>query len=120
MNTYFITGTDTDCGKTYVTCQLLDYFKKQKRQPLALKPIVSGCLEVNGELQSEDLFNLQKHNSNPSFLINGWKFPLPIAPHLAAKAMNMQLKATEIANFCLNRRFASFDPLLIEGAGGLM
>lgn len=120
MNTYFITGTDTDCGKTYVTCRLLDYFKAQQRPALALKPVASGCCERNGRLENEDVLNLQGHNSDPSSPINGWQFAPPISPHLAAKAVNQRLSAAEIAAFCLGEQFASFNPLFIEGAGGLM
>lgn len=116
----FITGTDTDCGKTYVTCQLLDYFKAQQRPALALKPVASGCIESNGQLQSEDVEKLQKHNCDSSLSINGWKFAPPISPHLAAKAVDTRLSAVDIANFCFDEQFLDFDPLLIEGAGGLM
>jgi dethiobiotin synthetase len=120
MTSYFITGTDTDCGKTYVTCQLLDYFKAQKKRALALKPVASGCSEYKGQMQSEDVLNLQKHNCDSSYSINNWLFVPPISPHLAAKAMNVRLSASEIATFCFNEQFSNFDPLLIEGAGGLM
>jgi dethiobiotin synthetase len=116
----FITGTDTDCGKTYVTCQLLDYFKAQQRKALALKPVASGCSLINGTLENEDVLNLQRHNSDPSLAINSWQFEPPISPHLAAKAANCRLTAADIASFCLSQQFAAFDPLLIEGAGGLM
>lgn len=118
MNTYFITGTDTDCGKTYVTCQLIEYFKKQKKRVLAIKPVASGCIERNGLLHSEDVLNLQKHNCETTHSISGWQFAPPISPHLAAKAANIRLSASDIASFC--SKFSNFDPLLIEGAGGLM
>jgi dethiobiotin synthetase len=120
MTTYFITGTDTDCGKTYVSCQLLDYFKRKNRQALALKPVASGCLKTKGQLQSEDVLNLQKYNSDPSCKINQWQFAPPVSPHIAAKDSAIHLSVAEIAAFCSNKRFAKYDPLLIEGAGGLM
>lgn len=120
MNKYFITGTDTDCGKTYVTCQMLDYFRSKNKKALALKPIASGCKENQGILENEDVLNLQRHNSDSSYAINGWKFAPPISPHLAAKANNISLTAAEIAAFCSQKQFANFDPLFIEGAGGLM
>lgn len=120
MKIYFITGTDTDCGKTYITCQLLDYFKQRKKKALALKPIASGCYEKNGLLQSDDVIHLQKHNVNPRFKINAWQFAPPISPHIAAKQVNSRLTLQEIADFCLDKQFFQVDYLLIEGAGGLM
>ena len=41
MKSYFIVGTDTDCGKTYATCELTNYIKAQKKAVCAVKPVVS-------------------------------------------------------------------------------
>ncbi len=120
MKTYFITGTDTDCGKTYVTCQLLDYLHQRQQKALAIKPVASGCLLQNGELQSDDVLRLQKHNLNKTSVISGWQFASPISPHLAAKETKTILCAKEIAKFCLQKPFSNYDYLLIEGAGGLL
>lgn len=120
MSTYFITGTDTDCGKTYVSCQLLDYFRSKSKQPLALKPVASGCSQLNGQLESEDVNQLEKFNCERRFSINGWQFAPAISPHLAAKEAKVGLSAEGIATFCFQSQFKVYDPLLIEGAGGLM
>jgi dethiobiotin synthetase len=120
MKIYFITGTDTDSGKTYISCQLLDYFKQQNKRALALKPVASGCHEKDGLLQSEDVLNLQKHNLDPSLKINGWQFAPAISPHIAAKQVNCRLSLQDIADFCFDEQFSQVDYLLIEGAGGLM
>lgn len=120
MKRYFITGTDTDCGKTYVTCQLLSYFNNQEKKALALKPVASGCQEKNGQLLSEDVLRLQKYNKNSHYSISGWQFAPPISPHLAAKEINCKLSVDKIAKFCLDKQFNELDYLLIEGAGGLL
>ena len=120
MKRYFITGTDTDCGKTYVTCQLLDYLTQRGQRVGALKPVASGCFERDGLLVSEDVINLQRHN--PSFQQERcpWRFKSPISPHLAAEDVGVLLSAQAITDFCLKGYFAGIDHLLIEGAGGLM
>ncbi len=87
---------------------------------MALKPVASGCSLNNGQLQNDDVLSLQEHNRNQDYLINGWQFPAPISPHLAAKEAGNSLTAHEIADFCLDRQFDNFDYLLIEGAGGLL
>lgn len=120
MKRYFIIGTDTDCGKTYVTCQLLDYFKKQGMNALAIKPVASGCVEQNGQLCSEDVLHLQHHNSDPHQQICQWLFKPPISPHLAAEQAGQSITAQGIVNFCNNQAFTTTDVLLIESAGGLM
>jgi len=120
MTRFFITGTDTDCGKTYVTCQLLDYLQQRGKTALAIKPIASGATRQNGQWQSEDVLRLQQHNPRQKAAINAWLYPDPISPHLAAQKQGDRLSARAIADFCLREPFRQYDYLLVEGAGGLM
>ncbi len=120
MKHYFITGTDTDCGKTYVTCRLLRAFQSQKQTAQALKPVASGSYWKDGTLSNGDVVALQKYNSNPSLSINQWIYELPIAPHIAALQVNERFTARLIAEFCESPIFSDFEHLLVEGAGGLM
>ncbi|KTD53123.1 Dethiobiotin synthetase [Legionella santicrucis] len=116
MRRYFITGTDTDCGKTYVTARLVDYFLNA----VAIKPIASGCVEIENQLISHDAQLLQKNNKFPLELINPWRFKLPVSPHIAAENEGVCLSVTEIADYCLNLDLEGTEQLFIEGAGGLM
>ena len=50
MQRYVIIGTDTDCGKTYVTCALLQYFKSKQNKVLGIKPVATGCEMQEGLL----------------------------------------------------------------------
>ena len=120
MKRYFITGTDTDCGKTYVTCQLIDYFKERGQRVIAVKPVATGCFEEAGQLISEDVLHLQRHNDPIQQQICPWRFKPPISPHLAAAEVGQRISAQAIADFCYDDVFSKFDYQLIEGAGGLM
>ena len=60
MKQYFITGTDTEVGKTYVTCQLLQAAQKASLSAIGYKPIAAGCEQVDGEWVNEDALNIQK------------------------------------------------------------
>ncbi len=121
MKRYFITGTDTDCGKTYVTCQLLDYFKVKQRRILAIKPVASGCVEQDdGQLISEDVSHLQHHNGDFQQQICAWRFKPAISPHLAAERVGQYISAAAVSDYCDNANFRGMDYLLVEGAGGLM
>lgn len=111
MKRFFITGTDTDCGKTYVTCQLLDFLNKNYKAQ-ALKPVASGGIA--------DIQALHAYNADPELPINRWCFSPPIAPHIAAARDNQQLGAEDIYTFCASPAFQHFDYLVVEGAGGLM
>lgn len=120
MKRYFMIGTDTDCGKTYVTCQLLDYFKRKHQAARAIKPVASGCFDRSGQWVSEDELALQRHNDDSQQIISQWRFLPPISPHLAASAVGQEITAKGIVDFCDNADTTNLDYLLIEGAGGLM
>ncbi len=60
MKQYFITGTDTEVGKTYVTCQLLKAAQKASLGAIGYKPIAAGCEQIEGEWVNEDALNIQK------------------------------------------------------------
>ena len=120
MKRFFITGTDTDCGKTYVLCQLLDSLHQSNKSAVGLKPVASGCYFKNGALHSDDAEKIKEHNPPLATDICQWKFLPPIAPHIAAQLAQQSLSATEIFHFCTRSNFNDFEYVLIEGAGGLM
>lgn len=115
MKRFFITGTDTDCGKTYIASCLINYFSSA----VAIKPVASGCMEIENKLVSSDAQNLQKNNISLD-VINPWRFKLPVSPHIAAYREGGCLSITEIAKYCLNLQLDGIEKLFIEGAGGLM
>lgn len=137
MKKYFVTGTDTGCGKTYITCNIVRHIQNEGFTVRALKPVASGCeaftplphmsieyikkYSHNG-LVNEDVTNIIKNDLTEANYadICGWLFREPIAPHIAAGDENVQLSADEIASFCQNPDLEKFDYILIEGAGGLM
>lgn len=116
MKRYFITGTDTDCGKTYVTKLLKSHFPKAA----AIKPVASGCMEEDGQLVSNDALLLQQHSNFSLDEINPWRFRKPVSPHIASKEEGVILSIQDLANFCLQWEATDIETLLIEGAGGLM
>lgn len=115
--TYFITSTDTECGKTYVTCQLLDYFKRQGKSVLGLKPIAAGT-DNNG--CNEDALLLQGHSSVELDYqqTNPFCFEAPVSPNIAASWQQASLTAAEVDE-ALKPLKDSADTVLIEGAGGI-
>jgi dethiobiotin synthetase len=120
MKRYFITGTDTDCGKTYATCSLLKHFNQFKPQAFGMKPVASGCHRQDGNLISEDVIQLQAHNPLDLENINPWRFEAFCSPHLAAAYASQTLCAKAVAQYCLNFQVPLAEYLFIEGAGGLM
>ncbi|MFA6303626.1 MAG: dethiobiotin synthase [Legionella sp.] len=116
MKRYFITGTDTDCGKTYVTRKLL----QQIPNSLAIKPVASGCDLIDGDLINADAQCLQINSAVSLNTINPWRFAAPVSPHIAAREAGIQLSISELVDYCMHFTQAHCDTLFIEGAGGLL
>jgi len=120
-NTFFVTGTDTGIGKTFVTCILMQFLKFHHKKVIGMKPIAAGIDMVKSETVNEDV-NLLKNESNLRLSvdeINTYSFDEPIAPHLAAQKHNIEIDFIKIKKHAeaLKRRA---DYLLIEGAGGYL
>lgn len=116
---FFITGTDTSCGKTHVSMVLLYALAKQGLSTAAMKPVASGCQITAHGLRNEDALLLQQTATVavPYELINPYALRLPIAPHLAAKAEGVTIKLDHLMdNFATLARQA--EALVVEGAGG--
>lgn len=120
MNTFFITGTDTDVGKTVTTKLLLEALNKIDQRTLAIKPISAGCeISLNG-LRNQDALILQAASGIKAQydVINPIVFEAAIAPHIAAQRQSVEIKLDDLQS-CLDLA-QQLKPrwLLLEGAGG--
>lgn len=116
----FVTGTDTDVGKTYISCGLLDAFQQNGLSTIGIKPVASGCDQMEDGLRNQDALALQAHASLrlPYELINPIAFVPAIAPHIAAAQINYDLSIPNILAKCAAALDTAADIHLIEGAGG--
>jgi len=117
----FITGTDTEVGKTYVTKKLIQQTNQQGYSTLGLKPIASGCNDQNAWV-NEDALTLQQASSIKAnySLVNPYAFAPAIAPHIAARQSNVELTPESVYQACLPGFNLHADYTFIEGAGGLL
>ena len=121
MNVWFVTGTDTDAGKTVVTSGLLHAARQRQLSTLGLKPVASGSEQTSEGLRNDDAVALQQQSVPPVAYatINPIAFAPAIAPHLAAKESGQPLEVSAIVSSLretLNQNPRDFT--LIEGAGG--
>lgn len=114
---YFVTGTDTNVGKTWATLALMTYFKQKEFSVIGMKPVASGCEKINGEWRNADALAIQQHNSKTVdySLINPYAYELPISPHLAGVENPADLEKI-VANFQTLQNLV--DVVIVEGAGG--
>jgi dethiobiotin synthetase len=114
---YFITGTDTNVGKTWATVALMRHLKNQGQSVIGIKPVASGCTMQNGLLVNEDALLLQDNATVELDYrqVNPYAFPLPVSPHIAGKDNPVDLDV--IAN-SFNAVKGQAEVILVEGAGG--
>jgi dethiobiotin synthetase len=119
MNSVFVTGTDTDVGKTRISVAIIELLQRQGKRVAAMKPIASGCeLTIDG-LRNDDAVQLsqQANVDLPYQLINPYAFEPAIAPHIAAGQVNATIEVAVIKqNFDLIQQQS--DAVVVEGAGG--
>ena len=120
LKSYFIIGTDTNVGKTYVASALVQHFVRLGFQSLGMKPIASGC-ERNqlGELINDDVQALinASNVSAPLNLINPYRFEPAIAPHIAATQAGVFVDLHEITQAYAQLTTLA-EAVVVEGAGG--
>ncbi len=117
----FITGTDTEVGKTYCTCLMLKELKKHQVDVFPYKPISAGT-EFDHDIQQEvnedaKSLYLAVDKSYPLAQINPIVFAPPIAPHIAAKQANRAL-SFDVLSREYDKVAEVGEVQLIEGAGG--
>ncbi len=115
---FFITGTDTEIGKTYTTAALLHYFNQQGLKTAGLKPIASDAQQTANGLRNDDALQLQAAMSMefPYDQVNPFTFEPPIAPHIAVEPDRLDVQSTIAA--CQSVLNSEYEVLLVEGAGG--
>jgi dethiobiotin synthetase len=117
----FVTGNDTDVGKTYVAAMIARAVAAQGLRVGIYKPAASGCRPRDGELLSDDALLLWQAAGSPGELqlVCPQRFAAPLAPHLAARKEGKELDPV-LLRVGLDFWREQSDFVVVEGAGGLM
>lgn len=117
---FFITGTDTEIGKTYIGVGLIKAFNNLGYSTLGVKPVSSDCFWKDNTLYNGDALQLQKASSFHLEYdhINPFAFEPPIAPNIAANSCGKPL-TLELINSKISHALNSpVDIHIVEGFGG--
>lgn len=107
----FITGTDTDAGKTYVTCLLLETLKQRGERAAGYKPFCCGSREDSIRLKAAGMDGLELDEINPVWL------KTPASPFAAALIENRTFSLDDLEAAFLQLAEKA-DHVLVEGVGG--
>ena len=113
---YFITGTDTSVGKTLVSCTLIHAFAACGMAVVGMKPVAAGRGD-EGEWADVEMLTASSNVSAPRSLINPYALIQPVAPHIAAREMGIEIDTAVILEAC--RRLQDIaEIVIVEGIGG--
>jgi len=120
LKSLFITGTDTDVGKTYITAGLAVVIRKMGIDVGVMKPFAAGAARKKG-YKSEDIVILSRaaQACDPENLVNPQFFPIPASPYTAWKNLKIKPKINSVlSSFKSLSKIHSM--MLVEGMGGIM
>lgn len=135
VNTFFITGTGTDIGKTWVSCALLRHWRAAGRRVQAFKPVLSGFDPARAEASDAgQLLAAMGRTIDAAALdeIAPWRFAAPLSPDMAAAREGRSIDFDALVGFthrCLPAKqhaghtahvSTDFYATLVEGVGGVM
>ena|GEM_PF-557295 len=126
---YFVTGTGTGVGKTFVTCSIAKLARGRGLDVVAHKPIETGCPIIGGRRPGEDQQLLHLASSewlglvdDPEVAFGSYQFEAPLAPSVAAglegTTIDLQRIASTLERASMTPAGRSVDVFLVEGAGG--
>lgn len=115
---YFVTGTDTEVGKTYASCALLHAFRRAGIAAVGMKPVAAG---TGADGVNEDVAALAAASAvaAPTALVNPFCYADPIAPHIAAAETGRPIAAAPV-QAALTGLQALAETVVVEGVGGFL
>ncbi len=118
---FFITGTDTGVGKTFIACKLIHQYVAQGHKVVGMKPVAAGCDLIDGEWVNDDVLKLEAASNvkAPRYLTNPYSFKEPIAPHIAAELTGKTIEISVIKQ-AFDALSQMADIVIVEGAGGFL
>ncbi|NCA70221.1 MAG: dethiobiotin synthase [Sphingobacteriia bacterium] len=119
MSGYFITGTDTGCGKTETSLGLMAALQTLGLRVQGMKPVASGCDPGPDGLRNQDAWRLLRQASTKVQYeqVNPYAFEMPIAPHIAAAESGVRIDLRVIEQAYRTLAVES-DRVIVEGVGG--
>ena len=117
--TFFISGIDTDIGKTVVTGLIARYLYKKNENVITAKLVQTGANGIADDiLKHREIMGIKPLDADHKMLTCPYVFRFPASPHLAAEMENSSIDLEHIdKSFKLLEE--EYDIILAEGAGGL-
>ena len=117
---YFVSGIDTDIGKTVATGVLAKQLLQQGKSVITQKPVQTGCKNIADDIAAHrKIMGIPMQEADKQGLTMPEIFSYPASPHLAARLDGRALDLDKIRT-ATQELAAQYEVVLVEGAGGLM
>lgn len=113
---YFLTGTDTEIGKTFITCALLRRAVHDGKAAVGIKPVAAGT-DADGRNEDVEQIRAASTVALPETLLNPYCFRAAVAPHIAAAEEGRNIDFSVIRE-AVNKAGKLADLVIVEGVGG--
>lgn len=117
----FVTGTNTDVGKTYITALLIKKLRKEKINCGYYKAALSGATVINNNLVAGDakfVYEVANIKGDCNKCVS-YIFEQAVSPHLAAKINNVNISMKKIVED-FKDKCNEYDYVTVEGSGGIV
>ncbi|MES2102856.1 MAG: dethiobiotin synthase [Pseudomonadota bacterium] len=115
----FVTGTDTEIGKTLVSSALLHALGQRGLRSVGMKPVAAGASLQGGEWHNEDVDMLSAASNLklPVALVSPYLMRTPAAPHIVAVHEQVSISGAHILD-CYAQLARQAEAVVVEGVGG--
>ena len=117
---YFVSGIDTDIGKTVATGVLAKQLLQQGKSVITQKPVQTGCQNIADDIAvHRNIMGIPMQEADKQGLTMPEIFSYPASPHLASRLDGRALDLDRIRT-ATQELAEQYEIVLVEGAGGLM
>jgi dethiobiotin synthetase len=115
----FVTGTDTEVGKTVVACAIAATLASNGERVATFKPAVTGLTEPQGVLPDHELLRRSAGSGQAAEAVSPYRFGPAVSPHFAAELAGIEIAPGHLVAGA-EAAAANADVLVVEGVGGLL
>jgi dethiobiotin synthetase len=115
----FVTGTDTEAGKTVLACAIAATLAARGERVATFKPAVTGLTGLQHVLPDHELLRRSAGSPQAAEAVSPYRFGPAVSPHLAAELVDIEIAPGHLVA-AAESAAANADVLVVEGVGGLL
>lgn len=121
MRHFWVVGTDTDVGKTFITTLIMRHLQMQGHKVIPYKPVQTGVVENKGHYYYHDTTSYLEYSLQPlsKEALNTYSFPIAASPHYAAELEGETINEDTLL-IAIEQLKRDYDTIICEGGWGVV